>query len=110
MPKKKSKPIRNLKGGTPPPKELKKYRYLIARDAASALGKDEGNFSKDIKAGKVKAEEMQLFVKSADEFHPLGTRTLQTVDMSQFDKPPKFDQKQGKVALSTKGKGEDTGE
>jgi hypothetical protein len=87
-PKPRKSTIRNLKGGRPPLSEPKNYRFLIARDAAIALNKDEGNFSKDIKAGKVKTEEMQLYVKGETEFYPLGTKTIQAVDMSQFKQSP----------------------
>ncbi len=81
---KQGKALRNIGGGQPELKELKKYRFLIARDAATAVEKDEGNFSKDIKNGKVKASDVQLYVKEGNLFFPLGTRTLQVVDMHQF--------------------------
>jgi len=78
--------LRNLGGGQPSEEALKEFRFLIARDAAEALGKQEGNFSKDIKAGKVKAEHQQLFIKADDGYYPVGTKTLQVVDMLQFCK------------------------
>lgn len=101
--------IRNLKGGTPPLDKLHEYRYLIASDAAVAINQDPGNLSKDIKSGKVKAKEMQIFVKDDLEFYPLGTKVIQAVDMTQFEEVPPKVRKRVKAALSTKGKGRDIG-
>lgn len=76
--------VRNLKGGSPPRTELGKYRFLLARDAASALGKDEGNFSKEIHAKKVQTEAMQIYVLKEGVYFPVGVKQVMAVDMSQF--------------------------
>lgn len=110
------KALRNLGGGQPSAEELKKYRFLIARDAATAQGKDEGNFSKAIKDNKVHAEEMQLYVKVMEGqnkdravFYPLGTKTIQAVDMSQFEELPAEAQKQPVDARTAPGTGKGKG-
>jgi hypothetical protein len=61
-------------------------RYQIFTVAAKHIGMDIGNFSRYVKSGKIKAEEMQIYIKDKDSvFHEVGTSTIKVVDITTLE-------------------------